>query len=153
MITVREMDVRNYQRYMEEMILKTARDYVLSGYCSPDEALEFAKNSFEEYLPDGMATKNQYFFDIYDDEKLIGMAWYALMDIEECFIYDLVFEDGETINLQKQFHILGLLEKEAKEKGMKKVTLHIFGHQKEMLEEYIKNAYFPISFYLSKKLE
>ena len=104
MVRLVPMNEAEYQTYLDISIREYAEDKVQAGNWQPEEALERSAQDFQKLLPDGVATKDQYLYDI-EDETLgvkVGMIWLARMMQGAkpiMFIYD--FRIDEALSAQR----------------------------------------------------
>ncbi|HHU55332.1 MAG TPA: GNAT family N-acetyltransferase [Acholeplasmataceae bacterium] len=153
MIKLQEMTHISFKAYSDKAIDKIAREYVLAGYLSEDNAFLYTKKLFEDLLPNGINTQNQFLYDIIDEDKnAIGMIWYMVRPNGEGFICDFIINEqyrGKGYGKKA----LELVESNAREKGIKKMLLHVFNHNKVAIALYEKMGYSPYSIQMAKELK
>lgn len=151
MLQLRKMTSEGFQKYYQDAIRKIAKEYVISGYCDEDNALEYTKNLFREMLPQGLETLGHYIFDIVNGNQIIGMIWYMMKSNDEAFICDFIIKEeyrGQGFGTET----MKILEEHARGLGIKKMTLHVFGHNKSAIALYQKLGYTPFSMHMAKEL-
>lgn len=129
MIILKEMTAVQFERYIEEAIQSYAEQKVASGNWKSEEAMSKSKEEFKRLLPDGERTENNYLFTIFVADEEVGMIWIARKQDEVGYIYKIqiaeVFQGkGYGKAAMKEIEVI------AKELGMKKIELHVFGHNK-----------------------
>lgn len=151
MIILRSMKSDEFQKHIVTLIEGYAKDKVLAGNWSEEESLDRAKAELANLLPDGEKTENNYLYSILNDNQVIGMIWLAQTGDEEGFIYE--------ISIDEQFQGYGFgkeamkrLEEVAKDLGMKKIGLHVFGHNHRAISLYEKLDYIPTNIIMAKEL-
>lgn len=148
------MNEEEFKRYISYAIEDYAKDKIASGNWNEDEAIDLSIKSFEEELPKGEKTENNYMFSIFHNDILIGMIWFLQKSPatpNEGFIYDFViFEHyqgkGYGKKAMKEVEII------AKELGINKIGLHVFGHNKIARGLYEKMGYEITNIKMSKTI-
>ncbi|MFJ6211566.1 GNAT family N-acetyltransferase [Lysinibacillus sp. NPDC092081] len=143
MITLKPMNQEEFKQYISYAIEDYAKDKIASGNWSEDKAIDLSRESFERLLPQNEKTENNHLFSIFHNDILIGMIWIsqkAPTNPHEGFIYDFViFEQyqgqGYGKKAMKEAEII------AKELGMNKIGLNVFGHNKIARGLYEKMGY------------
>ena len=143
MISLKPMDQEEFKQYISYAIEDYAKDKIASGNWSEDEAINLSRESFERLLPNGEKTENNHLLSIFHDDILVGMiliSQKAPKNPNEGFIYDFViFEQyqgqGYGKKAMKEAEII------AKELGMNKIGLNVFGHNKIARGLYEKMGY------------
>lgn len=135
-IRFREMSDDEFDKFAEWDILAYSEDLIKSGLSSEENALENAKKSFNELLPQGKYTKDNYIYVVINsDNEDVGFIWYQKYKEDIAFICDfLILEKFRKQGYGKQ--TLLLLEKEAKEKGLNKILLNVFKYNKPAFSLY-----------------
>jgi len=113
------------------------------------------RRKFRKYLPDGVATQDNYLYDI-EDEALgitVGMIWLArLMQGTKpvMFIYDFRIDEAHR---RKGYGEQALLaaEVQAKALGYDTIALHVFGHNHAARALYEKLGYEITNINMAKK--
>ncbi|MFE6169374.1 GNAT family N-acetyltransferase [Viridibacillus arvi] len=143
MITLQPMKQEEFKQYISYAIEDYAKDKIASGNWTEDEAIDLSRESFERLLPKDEKTENNHLLSIFHNEILVGMIWIsqkAPKNPSEGFIYDFViFEQyqgqGYGKKAMKEAEII------AKELGMNKIGLNVFGHNKIARGLYEKMGY------------
>lgn len=77
-VKFREMNDEEYMRFREESVLSYSKSIIKSEDISEEKAFEEAQNSFDEFLPQGKYTENNFLYIIVNCEKEdIGIVWYS----------------------------------------------------------------------------
>ncbi|GED66007.1 GNAT family N-acetyltransferase [Lysinibacillus sp. FSL M8-0216] len=140
MISLKPMNHEEFKQYISYAIEDYAKDKIASGNWSEDEAIDLSRESFERLLPNGEKTENNHLSSIFHDDILVGMIWISQKTPNEGFIYDFViFEQyqgqGYGKKAMKEAEII------AKQLGMNKIGLNVFGHNKIARGLYEKMGY------------
>ncbi len=151
MITLHVMNYDEFQKYITVAIEEYAKEKVISGNWSEEESMSRSKEEFEHLLPNGVKTENHYLYSIYLDNQSIGIIWIARKTSEEGFIYDFSILEkyrgqGYGEKAMKQ------IEVEAKNLGMKKIGLHVFGHNHIARALYEKIGFQPTNIVMQKEI-
>ncbi|MFJ7730612.1 GNAT family N-acetyltransferase [Lysinibacillus sp. NPDC097231] len=154
MITLKPMTQEEFKQYISYAIEDYANDKIASGNWSEDEALDLSKKSFDRLLPEDEKTENNHLFSIFHNDILVGMIWIAQKaptNSNEGFIYDFViFEQYQGQGYGKK--AMKEAEVIAKELGMNKMGLHVFGHNKIARSLYEKMGYEITNITMAKKI-
>jgi ribosomal protein S18 acetylase RimI-like enzyme len=134
-----------FAAFAEKAIPAYAADKVASGQWSKEDAPELSRKSFDELLPQGLATPDNYLFTIRDsaEKARVGMVWIATQDRAGkriAYIYDLSIEPGH----QRKGHATRALlavEDQARSLGLSGMALHVFGHNPIAHALYVKLGY------------
>jgi RimJ/RimL family protein N-acetyltransferase len=156
MVELIPMTEEEFQAYYDMAVDDYAQEHVTSGNWQASEAHEKSAEEFKHYLPEGLASKNQYLFSIKDDQtgSTVGMIWFALRDQvtpPRAFIYDF--------RINKAFQRKGYgrqtlraLEDKARELGIDTIALHVFGHNEAAIALYQKAGYEITNLHMAKKV-
>lgn len=147
------MDSKNYEKYIIGTIKEYASEKVEAGAWPADEALVLAKEEYKRLLPDGLETKDNCFYTFTNDEKTVGYIWLAKSKTNpsESFVYDFAIDrafqnKGFGTQAMKEIFI------EAKNRGFKKIDLHVFGSNKRAIHVYRKLGFIPTDITMSRNL-
>ena len=143
MITLQPMNQEEFKQYISYAIKDYAKDKIASGNWSENEAIDLSKKAFERLLPKDEKTENNHLFSIFHNNNLVGMIWISQKEptnSNEGFIYDFViFEQYQGLGYGKK--AMKEVEIIAKQLGMNKMVLHVFGHNKIARGLYEKMGY------------
>lgn len=148
------MSEEAFKLYLTWAIKDFAKDKVDAGNWQSEEALEKSEASFKSLLSDGLNTKDNYFFSIFESKQKIGMIWffadYSSVQAK-VFIYDFVIEEAFR---RKGFGKAALLEVEEKVKSLNinELGLHVFAHNTAARKLYEQTGYSVTNLSMSKKL-
>lgn len=144
-----------FEQFYERIIPDYAADNVRAGYWTEAEALEKSKKQFESLLPQGLQTKDHYFYALYDDAQYIGMIWLrAELDrpVKSGFIFNVeINEEFRGQGYGKQ--IMLLIEEKARELGIHRMGLHVFGYNEVAKRLYESIGYRYSSYNMLKDLK
>jgi ribosomal protein S18 acetylase RimI-like enzyme len=125
MPTLIPMSQPEFDAFLERSIPEYAADKVRAGNWTEAESLERSRKEFEELLPLGLKSEENFLYTLYDDQQAVGMIWMKTASTSG-FIYEVYIEEkfrgrgyGRSIML--------LLEEKAREMGLKSLGLHVFG--------------------------
>jgi ribosomal protein S18 acetylase RimI-like enzyme len=140
--------------FLERTIPEYAEDKVRAGHWAESEALERSRKEFADDLPQGLQTKNNYLYTLYDGNDAIGMIWMrANMDrpTNDGFILELYVEENQRGKGYGKQAML-LIEEKARELGLKAIGLHVFGSNNIAQNLYKAVGYEVTSVNMSKTL-
>ena len=151
MVKLEKMNSNEFQRYLSFAIKNYASEHVRAGNWEESEAVDKAAQEYENLLPDGKNTTNQYLFTIRDGEHEVGIIWLAKRSAEKGFIYDIyISEENQGKGYGRK--AMEEIEKEAKNLGLKSIGLHVFGHNALARDLYEKIGYVETDILMEKKL-
>ena len=151
MVKLQKMNSNEFQRYLSFAIKNYASEHVKAGNWDEAEAVDKAAQEYENLLPDGEKTANQYLFTIRDEDHEVGIIWLAKRSDEKGFIYDIyIREENQGKGYGKK--AMEEIEKEAKNLGLKSIGLHVFGHNAAARGLYEKIGYMETDILMEKKL-
>jgi ribosomal protein S18 acetylase RimI-like enzyme len=112
--------------FLERSIPEYAEDKVRAGNWTEAESLERSRKEFEELLPQGLNSKDNFLYTLHNENEAVGMIWMKIFLPDHAFIYEVYIEErfrgkgyGKGIML--------LLEDKARAMGVKSLGLHVFG--------------------------
>ena len=133
----------DFQEYKKIAGNNYANEISKANGISLDEAKAKSEEQFNLILPDGLETKNQFFFKCIKDNEEVGMVWFCLYNdgkIKKAFIYDFyVWTNYRNNGYSKK--IMSLVESEARAMGAKAIGLHVFVHNEIAYGIYQKLGY------------
>ena len=148
------MSESDYQNYQRTAIQKYADEKVQAGNWNSDEAIERSRKEFEGYLTQGVHTPAHFLFNLVNENgEKVGLLWYAELSDRpgNAFIYDFeIYDAFRRRGYASQ--ALTALEKDARQRGMKQIGLHVFGHNSAARELYKKAGYLETNVMMSKKI-
>jgi ribosomal protein S18 acetylase RimI-like enzyme len=156
MTALRPMRSETWSGYLESAILGYARENVESGRWSEVGAVERSRDDFHSLLPAGIATPDNYLFEVLEKEAgpLVGFVWYA-MDRKhgscQAFIYDLEILAAHRRKGHARRALLAL-EQHAAALGATAVGLNVFATNRIAQELYHKLGYATTNVNMSKSL-
>jgi len=150
-VKLEKMNTSEFQQYLSYAIKNFAEEQIKSGNWEQQDAISKATEEHKKLLPDGEETENNYLFIIRDGEQEIGMIWLAHKTSEKGFIYDVnIWEGNQGKGYGKQ--AMKEVERVAKKIGLKKIGLHVFGHNKVARGLYEKLGYMETNIKMEKTL-
>src|SRR5438046_2060834 len=126
------MRAEAYAAYLQSSVGGYAEDNVTSGRWPKEGALERSLAKFEGLLPQGLATPDNYLFEIMAAEggPTVGFLWLAVQErhaIRGGFVYD--------VEVKEEFRRQGHAERAFQELhgiavslGLPSIGLHVFAH-------------------------
>lgn len=146
----------SYPAYLEAAITGYAEDNVEAGRWPPAGAIERSRADFANLLPRGLATPDNFLFEILvgPDGPVAGFVWLAIERLAGSttgFVYDLLIHP----EYRRQGHAawaLVALEAVAKAQGASSVGLHVFAFNTGARALYDRLGYRVASLNLRKPL-
>ena len=117
-----------YEAFLERTIPEYAADHVRAGNWTVSESLEKSRKEFEDLLPQGLNSEDNFLYTLVDDDEAVGMIWMKIKRHPAIsgFIYD-VFVDEKFRGKGYGKNLMLLLEEKAREMGLGSLELHVFG--------------------------
>ena len=151
MINLEPIQQEDFARFLERGIREYAEDHVRNGNWPAEGAIKRSKKEFEQYLPDGIHSRDQYIYSIVDsNENKIGILWVQVKD-GKAFIYDFAIDEafrGKGYGKQA----LAALDEKLRSMNVESVGLHVFGDNITAQELYKKMGYQITGIHLKKTL-
>ncbi len=157
MVNFIEMTDEEFQKCKDRAIADYFAERVKAG--NEDQDPEASRREFESLLPQGRRTKDHYIYFIADEnekDRKVGIIWYTTEAENQpkgtMFIYDIEVEQG----LRGRGYgraALRLLEDRAKETGMRRIALHVFGHNVRARKLYEDLGYRATNVIMAKELQ
>lgn len=152
MVKLELMLKEDFDRFLETEIREYAADHVRNGNWPAEGSLERSRKEFEELLPDGVQTKDQYVWSIIDDANTnIGALWVQVKE-RKAFIFDFVVDEtfrGKGFGKQA----LAAMDEKLRSMGVESVGLHVFGDNVNAQELYKKMGFEITGMHMRKVLK
>ena len=150
------MTENEFLAFAEEAIPAFAADKTTSGHWSPDEALELSRKSFEELLPHGLASPDNFLFTIRDpaNEASVGVIWIAVQEQggkRIAYVYNVTVQPEHQRKGHATRDFLAL-ESEVQKLGLSGIALNVFGHNAGAHALYVKLGYQPTNINMFKAI-
>jgi RimJ/RimL family protein N-acetyltransferase len=130
MTTLVPMKEATFAAYRESVIAGYADDNVASGRWPAEGALARSRDDFADSLPSGLATPDNYLFEIVDEltSTPVGVLWFAVVvknGLKSAFVYDVEIKSA----FQRMGHAgaaFRALEPLVHSLGLQTIGLHVF---------------------------
>ena len=153
MTILRQITESEYLAWQAETIPAYAADKVASGQWSKSESLELSRKEYQELLPDGLNTKDNYLFAILDLQSApVGILWFA---VKTRFTAKIAYVCDVKVWPERQreghaYRAFVALEEEVQRLGLSGIALHVFGHNTGAQALYAKLGFHPTNINLYK---
>ncbi|MEZ5327300.1 MAG: GNAT family N-acetyltransferase [Verrucomicrobiales bacterium] len=139
------MPPSSFASYREASVTGYADDNIASGRWPESGALDRACAEFDRNLPLGVATPDNFIFEINDEESdaVVGVIWFAVVErsgVKSAHIFD--------IEIKPQYRRRGharaafrAIEEEVKALGLSAIGLHVFWHNAHARNLYASLGY------------
>ena len=132
MTSLTPMRAETYADYLDAAVSGYAEDNIASGRWPREGALERSRTEFLALLPQGLATADNYLYEIRseDDARLVGYLWFAVEErhgIRGAFVYDVEIKAAHRRRGHAKRAFLAL-EALVAALGLDSIGLHVFGH-------------------------
>ncbi|WP_175987133.1 GNAT family N-acetyltransferase [Bacillus sp. Marseille-Q1617] len=152
MVTLQKMTPAEFQQYLETAVADYAKEKVSAGNWEEKGSLQRAQEEFSNLLPDGENSENNYLYTILNESaEHTGIIWLAKQSSEKAFIYDIrILEEHQGKGYGKE--AMKEIEEKAKQIGVNKIGLHVFGHNKIARGLYEKIGYKTTNVVMEKEI-
>ncbi len=125
------MRQETYGEYLESSIAGYAKENIAAGRWPDEGAIERSRTEFNSLLPLGLATPDNYLYEIRnaDDDVTVGYIWLAVIvrhGIRTGYVYDVEIKERYRRNGYARQAFLAL-EPIAAGLGVSGIGLHVFG--------------------------
>jgi ribosomal protein S18 acetylase RimI-like enzyme len=148
------MSDADYQVFLDSAVSAYAQDKAAAGNWTEAESLERSRQEFQNLLPQGNHTEANFLFSLVNEsDQKVGYLWYKIEPNQPgfAFIYDFeIYEQFRRRGYASQ--ALNALETHAKLQGVKKLGLHVFGHNTAARELYKKIGYIETNVNMAKEI-
>jgi len=132
MTTLVPMRPEAFTAYLNAAVAGYAEDNVASGRWPAEGALARSRADFEASLPQGLATPDNFLFEIKSELEgpTVGYIWFAVVEkngIRSAFVYDVEVRS----EFRRQGHARAAfkaIEPLVRDLGLSTIGLHVFGH-------------------------
>ena len=145
-----------FPSYLENAILGYAQDCVASHRWPSEGAIERSRADFENSLPQGLATPDNYFYEIKTSKSgsVVGVIWFAVEEkhgLRNAFVYDLEIKP-EHRRHGHAFRAFVLIESIVSALGLDSIGLHVFSQNRGAQSLYEKLGYVVTGINMQKRL-
>ena len=159
------MSEADFLEFTDKAIPIYAAEKTATGEWASEESIELSKKAFDELLPAGLSTPDNYLYLICDSQTQVkvGVLWFASISrggsqIAYVYVIEIDPEHQRKGHATRAFEAL---EAEARALGLAGVALHVFGHNIVAQSLYSKigfqttdlNMFKPIETGVEKKIE
>ena len=146
----------DFHAWLIEAIPSFALTNVEDGRWTLAESIAKSEEAHAALLPQGLATPGQFFVHLHDagSGERVGMLWWSEADKggqPAAYIYNITIAEGAR---RRGFARAALLELErvARDRGLRQLGLHVFGHNHGARRLYESLGFEPTSLTLRKVL-
>jgi ribosomal protein S18 acetylase RimI-like enzyme len=144
-----------FEKWKPVSIADYARQHVIGGRWTAEEALRLSREEFDRLLPRGLATPGHRFFSIVrsSDRKAVGLLWIQVEGApkQSAFIFNIeIFRAFRRRGFGRQ--AMKLLEEEARRLDLESIRLHVFGHNTAARSLYEQLGYVATNVQMKKRL-
>jgi GNAT superfamily N-acetyltransferase len=151
------MTEKEFENFMIISMKDQAQGQVQAGSWKAEEAQGNIERLRSQFLPDGVATPNHYFFAIEETSTgaKVGGLWYTIMDEEgnpQVFVMDIqVYDEYRRHGYGSQ--AFEAMEEKVRKMGITTIALQVFKHNQSARAMYKKLGYVGTDTSLSKKID
>jgi len=154
---LRPMSEEAYDEYVNNSVPNYAREKVASGEWQEEASIERARDVFNEMLPQGLKTPDNYLFEVIDEwnDTPVGVLWITTRERagqKIAYICD-VYIDSDQQSKGHASRALRALEDKVRSMGLSGIGLQVFGHNESAFRLYKRLGYLPVNFFMFKELE
>ena len=150
---MKKMNQQEFEIFQQSTMREYATMYAKEHDVPIEKAFETAKVDVTNYLPEGLNTKDHYFFDLKLDQQSCGYLWFGVREQsgkKKIFIFDILVHESARGKGSAKF-MLAWLESEAKLMGLNEIYLHVFGQNKVARGLYESTGFQVTNLYMAKK--
>ena len=155
MSALRTITDEEFIAWKEAVIPGYAQDKVDSGQWPAESAVELSRKEYEDLLPQGKHTENNYIYTVLSNEgHAVGTLWIAVKDRSKqkiAYVYDILIWP-EHRRRGHAFRAFQAVELEAARLGLAGLALHVFGHNHGAYALYSKLGYVATNISMFKPL-
>ena len=155
MQVLRQITEPEYADWLAVVIPSYAADKVALHRWTAEEAVDRAKKEYEQLLPKGLQTENNYFYAVLNGSgQTVGSLWFVeapRVGYRVAYVFD-IFVKSEHRRQGHANRALAALEIEAAARGLAGIALQVFGHNLSARSLYSKLGYSPTNINLYKPL-
>jgi len=150
-----EMNEEKFNEFARHSQGRRKQWFMESLDCEESEAQVLAKKDFERIINMGFATKNNFTFNLIDENGTdVGYLWYVLRNEgsnQKLFICDILVREGYRGKGYGR-EALNLVEINAKDMSLNKIGLHVIANNSVAVGLYKSSGYKVKSFLMDKEL-
>jgi ribosomal protein S18 acetylase RimI-like enzyme len=152
MVRLVTMGPVEFDPFLEHLTRSYAEEHIRAGRWNPEEGLAESRKEIQKLLPGGLETTNHFFYSIVggSPEEKVGAIWLAI-EPRGGFVYDLQLDDTFRRRGYAE-EAMRLLEHVAEERGVRKISLHVFADNVGARKLYTKLGYVETNVVMSKTL-
>lgn len=146
-----------FAEYRKGSVREYADLQVSAGLWPANEAMKLSEREFGRLLPQGVATKNHFLYQIEAVEtgEPVGVAWVAVLSkngVREGYIYDIRIDEGAR---SKGYGTtaMKLLEEKIRDMGVNTIRLRVHAHNKKAHELYQRLGYEETDVMMVRRLD
>ncbi len=151
------MSTEKYSDYLDSGVLNYAKENVESGRWPEKGALERSRANFNQLLPQGLETPDNYLFEVIAEPggPTVGSIWFAVEEQHghrSAFVLDVEIKP----EFRRQGHAKAAFEAVeifVRKLGLSSIGLHVFGHNPGAQTLYSELGYEVTSINMLKKLD
>jgi ribosomal protein S18 acetylase RimI-like enzyme len=146
----------DFQAYLMASVEVYAREKTRTGDWSEAESLNLSRKTFSNLLPEGRETKDNFLFSIVDVDNgsKVGVIWAGIgasSPVNGAWVWDLIiFEEFRRRGYAAD--ALRKLEKFLAARGVARISLHVFAHNRPALHLYEKSGFSILDMTMSKSI-
>lgn len=138
------MAADDFKAFVDWSIIDYANEKVLAGNWTAAEALDRSRVEFAKLLPEGLATPRQHLYTISDESTgdKVGVIWFeeAGFAVDTAWLLQLVIWESYRRRGYGEA-AMRLLEDQVRQVGLRRIGLHVFGHNAAAQALYRKVGY------------
>ena len=157
MLCLRPMNEIEYQQFLDYAITNYAEEKVRAGNYAPIDAMELSTQEYQELLPDGVKTKDNFLLMIVEQVlgSPVGFVWLMIQQAGSLryltLVNILIYEEFRCRGYGTQ--ALDLIEEKGRALGLERITLHAFGHNQRARDLYERLGYRTTNVHMAKDLQ
>ncbi len=157
MIELKPMLAQDFGDYLDRAVLNYAADHLRTEGGTEAAAFDYARESFDTLLPEGVLTPGHHLYTVYSVEKgaNVGVIWVGVItskQISRAHVFDIYIEEAfRRMGFATQ--AFQAIEARVRELGLNEIGLHVFGYNDKAYALYRQLGYRPTHISMIKSLE
>ena len=155
MVKLVPMTQEAFEDYLAKSLPAYAADKVVAQEWPSEKSSELARKELSNMLPKGVETSNNFLFSIENEERKVGMIWFAKYErhgVPLAYLCDIYIENNHR---RRGFasSAIHAVEEKAKALGLSGIVLHVFGHNESAQGLYEKLGYQKTNIMMFKEID
>jgi ribosomal protein S18 acetylase RimI-like enzyme len=154
MIRINPMSEDQFNSFLKTSVDNYAQEKIKAENLSIEDGYKIANTTFDSLLPQGLLTKSQYLYFVFNYDQEIGWFWFGKKvegKKEFGYIYDIyLLPEHRGKGYGK--NLMSVIESEIKSLGFKTIRLQVFGHNTIAQKLYLNSGFHITNIMMNKEI-